>query len=218
MCWSYKIGFFIASPYVSQKSLSHSTRAFFILESKLKIKNIAFKEEGMKIFLVCLSLLVSFKCWSNPEVRVEQGYFFKTITTQIGLYFYQDEKTLLGFKAGQGEEEDSFEKEKQFNFSIDYKKFESETFYVGTTLSYYYYFEDKKEEDVVLDIFDPQDDFHAVGLTLRIGNEWKLGSHFSIGCDWIGIGYGRIVSNRADNNNDTNIHFVLLNLHLGYRF
>lgn len=172
----------------------------------------------MKTFFICLSFFVSLKCWSKTAITLEHGHYYRTLTTQVGLYHFIDDKTLIGFKLGEGKEEDSDEIEKQFNFTFDYKKFQSETFYAGVDLSYYYYNEIKKKEDFVSNVFDPEDDFHALGLMIRIGNEWRLSDDFSIGCDWFGVGYARVVSNRTDREVDTSIHFVLLNVHVGYRF
>lgn len=199
----------MTSPNVSQKSPNLLGLFFFRRTISLMLKISGF---------LLLMIMSNISLAANTGVSLEYGVNYRKTTPQIGFYYFTTDKESFSLKAGYAESEDDTEKEEQFNFTLGYKKITGTSFYIAFDIGYYYFSEIQDKDAGVTFLFDIEEDFHAIGIGFKIGNEWKVGSDFLMGCDWFGIGTGTAVANRKDDDDDSKVHFTLLNFYTTYLF
>lgn len=132
-------------------------------------------------------------------------------TAQLGFYKFINANQLVGLKLGYGAYEtnsDMF----QLNISAEYKHFVGNSFYWASNFVYL------KQDYVDDDYFVKQYNsfYRGFGAGVRIGNQWSW-EHFTIGCDWIGLGT-KFIHLEKDGDDVHNSYATLLNTYIGYSF
>lgn len=145
------------------------------------------------------------------EVALSWGADYRAVTNQLILSKYLKSDQVVGFKIGYGKDDNGDDEITQFNITLNYKEFFSNSFYVSPEITYLRF----DEIDTENDFFSDEDEFYrGGGIGVRIGNQWH-GKNFTIGCDWIGI--GKLVFSTR-NNGDFENYATLLNTYIGYSF
>lgn len=141
------------------------------------------------------------------------GPDYNEVTTQIGFYKFLNSDQLIGLKMGYAENEISKSRDgSQLNISAEFKQFLGNSFYFATSFIYL------KQDYFQHDYYVEQDNsfYRGFGAGLRIGNQWSW-EHFTIGCDWIGIGT-KFIHLEKDGDDVHNSFATLLNTYIGYSF
>ena len=145
------------------------------------------------------------------EASVENGYDYLFNTTQVGLGYYLNADNVLGLRAGQGKSDD----EAQTSFSLYWKHFFGNSFYLMSDLNYL----NSTEKDFLSGLFFNNDTtyrYTSLGAHVRIGNQWTFGN-FNLGVDWFGIGH-RLVTLKRENESEVATTFTLANIRIGFNF
>lgn len=139
----------------------------------------------MKTWSLCLIYLMAGEALATSslemrklkqyEASLQYGADYQRYPWQLMLARVLDEKQVLGIKMGLS----NAAAISQFNFGLQYKYFTGNSFYFAAEVYYLNY------ESV--NFFQQNKDFNALGLGLRLGNQWHW-QHFTLGVDWLGIG------------------------------
>ncbi len=146
------------------------------------------------------------------EAAVHLGFEYRMTTTQISSSYFIDSNNLIGLKFGQ----ESYNEERQTNFSVLYKHYVGNSFYVAGD---FFYLKTKEDVNNTLDrFFMPVDFAHyeSLGAGVKIGNQWTW-KNFTLGCDWFGFGR-RFVTFKKESSDLSRTTMTLLNLSLGASF
>lgn len=148
------------------------------------------------------------------EVTAHFGYNYLMGSSGIGAMYFMDANNLVGLNLGSGNDGD--DEEKETYFALHYKHYTGNSFYITGGAFYL-----NSTEDVNGfwgDVFNYQKeaDFTSLGAEVRIGNQWSW-KHFTLGCDWIGIGH-RFVTFEKESDDVDDVTFTLLNLNIGASF
>ncbi|GEM_PF-1948082 len=147
------------------------------------------------------------------QAIISYGPDYNEVTTQVGFYKFLSRDQIIGLKLGYAENEISSSKDSfQFNVSAEFKQFIGNSFYLAT--NFVYLKQDYSQSDYYLE----QDNsfYRGFGAGIRIGNQWSW-EHFTIGCDWIGIG-SKFIHLRKEGDDVQNSFATLLNTYIGYSF
>jgi len=146
------------------------------------------------------------------ELTLQFGFDYRMATTQTGVMYYLDADNLIGFKVG----DTTVDSKKQTNLTFQYKHFAGNSFYVAGEI---FYLNTLDDENWVANLFLQEEryaHYSSMGAGVRIGNQWTW-NHFTLGCDWVGIGQ-RVGVFRRDYNDSDKITFTLLNVIAGFSF
>ncbi len=171
-------------------------------------------------------------------VAAPLGFEFDTTSASLEGGVFLDSKSTLtaqltqlqqaGSSVTSGDEDDSTDEAqdlwdeagKGFAFSINYKKFVSNTFYIRPSL----YYRSQKIVISTTEILGALTDkeagsVHDAGVSFRIGNQWQW-DRFTLGCDWVGISQTLAVFERSGNLKDDSFKSALslVNFYLGVSF
>jgi hypothetical protein len=140
------------------------------------------------------------------------GWDYRMSPYQVAGMYFLNSDNLIGLKAGV----DSSGEERQTNIALQNKHYFSNSFYAAGEIFYL-----NSREDVTGlwgDLLNLQDyaEYVSTGAHIRIGNQWTW-KHFTVGCDWIGIGH-RVGTFRKDTDDLNANTFTLLNVIAGISF
>lgn len=100
----------------------------------------------------------------------------------------------------------------QNNVTFQYKHFLENSFYIAPEIYYLNLFEKNYGSG-----YPYVDRLTAIGAMIRIGNQWQW-QNFTLGCDWIGLGYNFININNDFDRDERSSTAAFLKLYLGYSF
>lgn len=151
------------------------------------------------------------KTW---EILAQNAAFeYRMPTSQLSASYFLNAQNLLGFKAGIG----ANGKEKQTNFALNWKHYFGNSFYVTSEVFYLNTLENESWFiDTLFQFEKKYAKYTSMGAGIRIGNQWSW-NHFTLGCDWFGLGSRVGVFNR-DSDDLSKLTMTLLNLTLGFAF
>lgn len=147
----------------------------------------------------------------NYEMTLSAGgdYLDSTYGITFSKFIKSDE--LISLKAGYNDEGD----DEQTHAAIQYKRFIGNSFYLAPEAYYFHFFDKKKDGENVFDI--TVDKLAAVGVSLRIGNQWSW-ERFTLGVDWIGAGKNLATWTKDDEDIDAGFTYTILNFYVGWSF
>lgn len=138
----------------------------------------------------------------NDEIAINFGYDYRVESTQLMYSRLIDNRTSIGFKAGEGRSR----KEKQTSLALQAKLFKGDSFYIAPEIFYINHLDTEHQENESL--------VH-IGAGIRLGNQFQM-NNFSFGIDWIGIGKGLII---IENDYTAKPYTIsLLNTYIGFAF
>lgn len=175
------------------------------------------------IFIFCLFISAQFTTAATSreeranldfQAGIMTGLDHKLATTQLMLSVFLNQDDMIVLKGGEGEgDEEEGDEEYQTVVGLQYKHFTGNSFYLAPELFYINY----TENDDTPSFFDRKDErITALGLSFKIGNQWQW-KHFTVGCDWVGLGRTLIHFNRTDDFL-SDLSFTLLNVYVGWSF
>lgn len=148
------------------------------------------------------------------QIQYQFGFDYRLNTHQLAAGYFIKPDQLLTAKIGNGKDTHGSDEEKQFNAALQYKIFAGNSFYIAPEIYYINY----HENDETLTFLDYDNErYTALGIGVRIGNQWII-KHFTIGCDWIGVGRNVVHWNRTDDFLSTPYTLTLLNTYIGVSF
>lgn len=130
--------------------------------------------------------------------------------TQGSIGYYLNPNDQIAFKAGRGQEGD----DKLTNFTLQYKHFTGNSFYVAPEVHYLNYFEDD-DTPSLLDY--EKEKFTGIGAGIRIGNQWQW-KYLTLGFDWIGINHVLAHWSKKEDVFDSPWSFTIGNCYIGLAF
>lgn len=144
------------------------------------------------------------------EITAQTGADYRFYTTSYMLAYHLKPDDVLGLKLSHGRSEDD---QQQTAVALQYKHFTGNSFYVAGELFYLNTYEDT---DWIIFNQNINSRWISMGANIRIGNQWTW-EHFTIGCDWVGIGR-RFINFEQGDLDQAPYTGTLLNLYVGVRF
>jgi hypothetical protein len=179
----------------------------------LSISNSMSKFNSLLVFLFCMSAVsvhaktsAEERAELNYEANVQFGADYRVDSVQFMFAKFLDDRSVIGLKGGSGSR---YEKS-QTTFAVQYKNFVGNTFYMAPEIFYLNY------ADTAGYSYDER--LTGLGAHFRIGNQWQW-EHFTLGCDWVGVGRVFVIFNNTDEYGDTDyLTLSVANFYLGYSF
>lgn len=167
----------------------------------------------MIIFILCFSFSV-FAEDSLFDITVQAGWDYRMPTYQVSAMYWLNPTNQLGVKAGANKSDG----EAQTVFSLQYKHFLKNTFYISPEI---YYLNTREKEswwftDEIFGLKAKYSEYTSMGAGVRIGNQWVV-HHFTFGIDWFGIGR-RFGTFRKDNKDSNDYTITAFNIYAGLSF
>lgn len=148
------------------------------------------------------------------EFTFQTGGDYRMSPSQLAGMYFIDANNLVGLKVGVDRTGEDF----QTSIATQYKRYFGNSFYAAGEVFYLNTREDTT--GFINDIFSLSESreaqYTSLGAGVRIGNQWTW-KHFTLGCDWIGVGH-RMVSFKKESPNLDDTVFTFFNFIIGASF
>ena len=173
----------------------------------------------MKFLILAISLILCSAQKSHAEdslfdITAQGGYDYRMATYQISAMYWINPTNQIGVKGGANKSDG----EHQTVFSLQYKHFLKNSFYISPEI---YYLNTREKDswwltDNLFNLEAKYSEYVSMGAGVRIGNQWII-KHFTLGIDWIGLGR-RFGTFRKDNQDTNEYTATLFNVYAGLSF